>query len=81
MSTLFDLMYSQGFKAAMDSVERLLVEHAMLRHQGNTDQAARAIRLNRTTLVMKRRKFGMLEPSTARKFAKRKLTPRIQSNS
>lgn len=49
-----------GMRAVMEALERKLVHLAMVKSGNVCEHAALELGLNRTTLVEKRRKFGML---------------------
>lgn len=50
-----------SLKKALLDVERIVIIRALKMTNGNCDHAARMLGMNRTTLVSKRRRFGLLK--------------------
>jgi two-component system response regulator HydG len=48
-------------KQALEEPERRLIEHALRANEGNRQETAKALDINRTTLFNKMRKYDLLE--------------------
>ncbi|MEO5970272.1 MAG: helix-turn-helix domain-containing protein, partial [Bdellovibrionia bacterium] len=57
-------------KAIVAAFENHLVDQALVRTSGNKNRASELLSMNRTTLVEKLRKRGMITPLLARELAK-----------
>lgn len=62
---LTDLTRVVPLKEALEGPERILIERALLRHEGRRDFAARDLGINRSTLFNKMRKYGLLDTDFA----------------
>jgi len=57
-------------KAVVEAFENHLVDQALARTNGNKNRASELLQMNRTTLVEKLRKRGMITPAAAKRAAK-----------
>ena len=49
-----------NFKAAMEEYERLLIEAALLKNNGRLNKTATYIKISKTTLIARMRKYGLV---------------------
>ena len=67
----FEMAKVIGLRQALESLERDVILRAMAETKGNSAKAARILKINRTTLVMKRRKRGLKMKRRSTKGVKR----------
>ena len=58
-ATLFEFKNSVDLRRLLQDIEIVLIESAMRRNGGNTSEASRDLKLQRTTLIEKIKKFGL----------------------
>ena len=58
-ATLFEFSNSIDLRRLLQDIEIVLIESAMSRNAGNTSEASRDLKLQRTTLIEKIKKFGL----------------------
>ena len=58
-ATLFEFNNSIDLRRLLQDIEIVLIESAMNRNAGNTSEASRDLKLQRTTLIEKIKKFGL----------------------
>ena len=58
-ATLFEFNNSIDLRRLLQDIEIVLIESAMSRNAGNTSEASRDLKLQRTTLIEKIKKFGL----------------------
>jgi sigma-54 specific flagellar transcriptional regulator A len=58
-ATLFEFNNSVDLRRLLQDIEIVLIESAMSRNAGNTSEASKDLKLQRTTLIEKIKKFGL----------------------
>ena len=58
-ATLFEFNNSVDLRRLLQDIEIVLIESAMSRNSGNTSEASKDLKLQRTTLIEKIKKFGL----------------------
>ena len=58
-ATLFEFHNSVDLRRLLQDIEIVLIESAMSRNAGNTSEASKDLKLQRTTLIEKIKKFGL----------------------